>query len=57
MENMNIINLKFSEMWLDEQIVGSGKFEELPKTDYEEYIWILKMRDGKWMDWKMDYGG
>lgn len=57
MENMNIIKLKISEMWLDEQIVGSDKFEELLKTDYEEYIWMLKMRDRKWMDWKMDCGG
>lgn len=57
MENTNIIKLRVSEMWLNEQIVGSGKFEELPKTDYEENVWMLKMRDRKWMAWKMDYGG
>lgn len=38
MENMNIIKLRVNVVWLDEQIVGPGKFEELPKTDYEEYI-------------------
>lgn len=56
MENMNIIKLRVSEMWLDEQIVDSGKFEELPKTDYEEYIWMLKIGDRKVVAWRMDYG-
>lgn len=39
MENKNLRNwVRVSEMWLDEWIVGSVKFEELLKSGYEECV-------------------